>query len=65
MLVKQMQIDYITPRLDRIQRISKIEKEKRYRKQNIIIKKKNDDKGFEEIFEKETSKYKNNDEKSK
>ena len=66
MLVKQMiNLELLTPNLDKVEKVSKIEKKKEDKKDQDLSKKKDDDKGFQEIFEKETFKYKSNDEKSK
>ena len=66
MLVKQMiNIEILTPNLDKVEKASRIEKKKEDKNNQDLSKKKDDEKGFQEIFEKETSKYKSNDEKSK
>jgi hypothetical protein len=66
MLVKQMiNLELLTPNLDKVEKVSKIEKKKEDKKDQDLSKKKDDDKGFQEIFDKETSKYKSNNEKSK
>lgn len=60
-----MNSNLITLNLDKIKEISKIEKKKEDKKDQDLSKKKDDEKGFQEIFDKETEKYKSDDEKSK
>nr|MBP3259322.1 hypothetical protein [Bacilli bacterium] len=58
-------LEFLTPNLDKVKKASKIEKKKDDKKDQDLSKKKDDEKGFQEIFDKETEKYKSNDEKSK